>query len=120
MPRPIAVPTPKPRPPPCQPPPCQPPPPPPPANAEVGAKVAALSAAAVETAKIVLRNMGRLLQVCACSSRSRKWVTTPPFSVHAAESRNRAGNALAIEFIEKLSERIRQGRDLCHTLRRAF
>src|SRR5580704_17865070 len=64
--------------------------------------------------------MGRLLQVCACSSRSRKWVTTPPFSVHAAESEKRAGNALIVEFIEELSERIRQGRDLCHTLRRAF
>jgi hypothetical protein len=33
---------------------------------------------------------------------------------------NRAGNAVAIEFIEKLSAGIRQGRDLCHTLRRAF
>src|SRR4029077_3695487 len=122
MPRPIAVPTTKPKPPPCQPPPCQPPPPPPPppANAEVGAKVAALSAAAVERAKIVLRNMGRLLLVCACSSRSRKWVTTPPFPVHAAASENRAGNALPIESIEELSVRIRHGRDPCHTLRRAF
>src|SRR5579864_8676881 len=103
MPRPIAVPTPK--PPPCQPPPCQPPPPPPPppANAEVGARVAALSAAAVERAKIVLRNMGRLLLVCARSSRSYSWVTTAPFSVHAADRENPAGNALAIESIEKLS-----------------
>src|SRR6202040_3197698 len=53
---------------------------------------------------------------CARSSRSYPWVTTPPFSVHAAKSENRAGNALTIEFIEKLSTRIRQGRDLRHTL----
>jgi hypothetical protein len=43
-----------------------------------------------------------------------------PFSVHAAKSENRAGNALRIEFIEELSSRIRLGRDLCHTARRAF
>jgi hypothetical protein len=36
------------------------------------------------------------------------------------ELENRAGNALTIEFIEKLSARIRQGRDLCHTARRIF
>jgi hypothetical protein len=40
--------------------------------------------------------------------------------VHAAKSENRAGNALTIEFIEKLSARIRQRRDLCHTSRGAF
>jgi hypothetical protein len=43
-----------------------------------------------------------------------------PFSVHAKELDNRAGNALTIEFIEELSFRIRPGRDLCHTSRRAF
>jgi hypothetical protein len=34
--------------------------------------------------------------------------------------KNRAGNASIIEFIEELSCRIRHGRDLCHTLGRAF
>jgi len=58
--------------------------------------------------------------VCACASRNYPWVTTPPFLVHAAESENSAGNALRIEYIEELSAWIRQGRDLCHTVRRAF
>jgi hypothetical protein len=44
----------------------------------------------------------------------------PPFSVHAADQENRAGNALAVESIEELSVQIRPERDLCHTLRRAF
>jgi hypothetical protein len=64
--------------------------------------------------------MGRLLLVCACSSRSRKWVTAPPFPVHAADQENPARNALAIESIEELPVQIRYERDLCHTLRRAF
>jgi hypothetical protein len=43
-----------------------------------------------------------------------------PFSVHAAVSENRVENSSIIEFVEELSSRIRHGRDLCHTLRRAF
>jgi hypothetical protein len=63
--------------------------------------------------------MGRLLWIVRVITQLSMGMDAP-LLVHAAKSENCPGDALTVEFIEELSARIRQGRDLCHTSRRAF